>query len=124
MAYVSQEMKSKIAPTIKALLKKYELKGSLSVRNHSELVLTIKSGSIDFIGNVKDSNGRDYLDVNPYWYHTHFSGVAREFLKEAISALRGVDYYDNSDAMTDYFDVSHYISINIGKWDSPYSFTF
>jgi hypothetical protein len=25
--------------------------------------------------------------------------------------------------MTDYFDVSHYINVNIGQWDKPYVFT-
>ena len=48
MAYVSQEMKSELAPVIKTILKKYGMKGSLAVRNHSTLVLNLKSGKIDF----------------------------------------------------------------------------
>ena len=52
MAYMSQEKKAKIAPVVKAVLKKYKVKGSLAVRNHSTLVLNIKSGSIDFIENL------------------------------------------------------------------------
>ena len=51
MAYVSQDRKKSLAPAIKAVLKKYNVKGTLSVRNHSSLVLTLKSGSIDFIEN-------------------------------------------------------------------------
>ena len=51
MAYMSQERKQQRAPIIKAILKKYGVKGSLSVRNHSTLVLNIKSGKIDFIEN-------------------------------------------------------------------------
>ena len=50
MAYVSQELKAKLAPTIKAICKKYGVKATLSVRNHSSLVLTVKQGSIDFGG--------------------------------------------------------------------------
>jgi hypothetical protein len=51
MAYVFQEKKANLAPTIKAILKKYNVKGTLSVRNHSSLVLNIKSGKMDFVEN-------------------------------------------------------------------------
>lgn len=50
MAYVFQEKKANLAPTIKAILKKYNVKGT-SVRNHSSLVLNIKSGKMDFVEN-------------------------------------------------------------------------
>ena len=49
MAYFNQERKAQKAPAIKAILKKYGVKGSLAVRNHSTFVLNVKSGSIDFI---------------------------------------------------------------------------
>ena len=48
MAYFSQEDKAKLAPTVKAILKKYGLKGSVSVRSHMVFTLKIKSGKIDF----------------------------------------------------------------------------
>ena len=51
MAYVSQELKSKLSPAIKAVCKKYGIKASVAVRNHMTLCLNIKSGAIDFIGN-------------------------------------------------------------------------
>ena len=51
MAYMNQQMKAKIAALLKPILKKYGVKGSLSVRNHSTICLTVKSGKIDFIGN-------------------------------------------------------------------------
>jgi hypothetical protein len=43
MAYFNQERKAQKAPAIKAILKKYGVKGSLSVRNHSTFVLNVKS---------------------------------------------------------------------------------
>ena len=137
MAYVSQDLKKSLAPAIKAVLKKYGVKGTLGVRHHSTLVLNIKSGPIDFIENFiqtdADSNiGRkmsqsqiDYLrknqsmDVNPYWYQEHFSGKALSFLKEVLPLMNNGNH-DNSDVQTDYFDVGWYISVNIGKWDKPY----
>ena len=134
MAYMNQERKAKRAPVIKAILKKYGIKGTLSVRNHSTLVLNVKSGKIDFINNYNRVVGAkseytsrgfqpatDYIQVNPYWFQDHFSGKARQFLKEAFDALKGEDFFDESDAQVDYFHRSHYFDINIGQWNRPYT---
>lgn len=137
MAYMSQEKKAKIAPVVKAILAKYKVKGSLSVHNHSTLVLNIKSGSIDFIGNfIKTDREKNYgkkmaddqiayleknqsLDVNPYWYKEHFSDKALACLKEIIMAMNDGNF-DKSDVQSDYFHVGWYIDVNIGKWNAPY----
>lgn len=138
MAYMNQERKAKIATALKPILAKYGVKGSLSVRNHSTICLTLKSGKIDFIENfiATDNTGwsarkmdqaqidniRKYqsLDVNPYWFQEHFSGTAKDFLTEAFKALKSADWYDESDAMTDYFNTAYYVDVNIGKWNKPY----
>jgi hypothetical protein len=138
MAYVSQDLKAKLAPTIKAILKKYGIKGTLAVRHHSTLVLNIKSGKINFVENYiatdadKPHAGKmsqdqiDYirskqcLDVNTYWYKEHYSDKAKAFLGEMIAAMEGPDFFNHDDAQTDYFNRSHYIDINIGKWNKPY----
>jgi hypothetical protein len=101
-------------------------------------VLNLKSGKIDFIENyIKTDVEKVYanklsqdqveyirknksLDVNPYWFHEHFSDDAKNFLTEAMQALKSADWYDESDAMTDYFNTAYYVDINIGKWNSPY----
>jgi hypothetical protein len=134
MAYMSQEKKAMIAPVVKAILKKYKVKGTLAVRNHSTLVLNIKSGSIDFIDNYNNtvSNTSRYLaspenfrkaegsiQVNPYWYHEHFKGTALNFLQEIITAMNNGNH-DNSDIQSDYFDVGWYVDVNIGQWDKSY----
>lgn len=135
MAYMNQERKAQRASVIKEICQRYGIKATLSVRNHSTLVLNIKSGAIDFIGNYKENQlGRvsafvrenqeiKSLDVNPYWYKEHFTGPALAFLTEAIAAMYGDDYFDESDAQTDYFHTSHYIDVNIGRWDRPYQLT-
>ena len=134
MAYMNQEKKAKIAAKIKPILAKYGIKGSLSVRNHSTIVLTLKSGKIDFIGNVNQVCGSNhyqvsrgfrpvttgYMDVNPYWYHEHHDGVAKKFLDEIFPALKSADWYDDSDAMVDYFSTAYYVDVNVGKWNKPY----
>lgn len=134
MAYVSQEMKAKLAPAIKEICKRYGVKASIAVRNHSTLVLNIKQSGIDFIGNYNKVCGAKprpehlpfqpatkEIQVNPYWFHEHFSGVAKTFLTEMVAAMKGPDFFDHSDIQTDYFHRSHYIDINIGKWDAPYA---
>ena len=130
MAYMSQEKKATIAPKVKDICKKYGVKASLSVQNHSSLVLTIKSGKIDFIKNYLDVQASknynhspcpkpDNMQVNPYCYKEQFSGEALEFMLEIFTVMNSGNH-DNSDLMTDYFDVGWYVDVNIGKWDSPY----
>jgi beta-xylosidase len=130
MAYMNQEKKAQIAALIKPLLKEYGLKGTLSVHNYSSINLNIKAGNIDFIGNanaVIEKNAgihvdgvKKHLDINVYWVAENYTGVAKEFLLKAVKALQGANYYDNSDAMIDYFDTAYYYGIKIGNWDKPY----
>ena len=115
---MNQERKAERAPVIKAILKKYGQKGSLSVRNHSTLCLKVKDTAGMFAADF--AAGTDYdrkwgFSVNPYWFEQHYAGnrKAVKMLKELTAAMYGADYYDNSDAQYDYFDTSHYIDIDI-----------
>jgi hypothetical protein len=133
MAYMSQERKSEIAPKVKSILNKYGIKGSLSVRNHSTLSLTLKSGKIDFIANSNRVCGNDFYQVakgfkpntsnydsiNPYWFHEHYDGDAKAFLTEVMEAMNGGNW-DKSDIQSDYFNVGWYVEVQIGKWNKPY----
>jgi hypothetical protein len=114
MAYMDQVKKAKIAAAMKPVLKKYKLKGSLSVHNHSSISLNIKAGAIDFGGND--------IQVNPYWLDDHYKDrpQALKALKEIKQALMAADYYDESDAQTDYFNTAYYFHINVGCWNKPY----
>lgn len=134
MAYFSQERKAEIAPKVKSILNKYGLKGSLRVRNHMTVCLTITKGEIDFIGNHLEVMGRDkedffswtadrgHLDVNVYHYRNHFDGAARDALAELIAALNNGNH-DNSQIEYDYFDVGWYVDVHVGKWNKPYTVT-
>ena len=120
MAYVSQADKKRLAPAIKAVLKKYDMKGSIAVRNHRTLVVKLRSGRIDFAPYMRDND--QYIDVNVYWIDTHYNGVARDFLNELLDAMKGSEYFNDDDAMTDYFSRSHYTDIEVGAWNKPYTF--
>jgi hypothetical protein len=138
MAYMNQTKKQTIASKVKPILAKYGMKGSLSVRNHSTIVLKLTAGPIDFIGDMatqrevgyfkqeldKDELRKRYnLDVNPYWFHEHYTGEALAFLSEIIPAMKGADWYDRSDIQTDYFDTAYYYDVNVGSWQKPYTLT-
>ena len=137
MAYMNQERKALINKALKPVLAKYGIKGTLSVRNHSTICLTLKSGKIDFIANSNRvcgsshyqvshgfrPNTSGYSDVNPYWYQDHYDGKAKAFLDEAFKALKVAGWYDNTDAQIDYFDTAYYCDINVGKWNKPYIVT-
>lgn len=133
MAYMSQETKALIAPKVKAICKKYNVKASLAVRNHSTLVLNIKHGSIDFLASYNKkmeslakwhshafTPETKHIQVNEYHYDSHFDGVALKFLNEIIPVMNAGNH-NNSDIQTDYFDVGFYTDINIGAWNKPYA---
>ena len=122
MAYVSQELKAKLAPRIKTICKKYGVKASLAVRHHSTLVLNVKSGTLDFFEEfARGEDARKFgIQVNPYHYEKHFTGKSLKFLTEVLTAMNDGNH-DRSDIQTDYFDVGWYVDVNIGKWNKPYS---
>ena len=113
MAYISQKDKKELAPGIKAVLKKYGMKGSIAVKNHMSLVVNLQSGPIHF-----DMDG--YTSVNVYHIDKHYTGRAKDFLNELVVAMKGTKWFDKSDIMTDYFHTAYYIDINVGKWNKPY----
>jgi hypothetical protein len=132
---MNQEKKKALEPAIKAILKKHGIKGSLRVRNHSTLILTIRESSIDFIGDynsrLEERNlGREEwnkkmpvtdgnIEVNHYTIDSAFTSRYALILNELQEAMM-VGNHDNSDIMTDYFDVGWYAYITIGEWNKPY----
>jgi hypothetical protein len=138
VAYMNQERKQKISNALKPILAKYGMKGSLKVRNHTAISLTLRSGPIDFIGDLVEQRQWGYvthkfdkskmrenyeLQVNQYWIDEHYTGVSLEFLKQVKEAMQAADYYDRSDAQIDYFDTAYYYDINVGSWNKPYTLT-
>jgi hypothetical protein len=138
MAYMNQERKAVIANAVKPILKKYGVKGTFAVRNHMTICLNISEGPIDFIENYIETDANlpyakhmstdqvEYirknktLDINPYWYHEHFSGKAKQFFDEVFKGMKAAGWYDKSDAQTDYFDTAYYVDVNVGKWNKHY----
>jgi hypothetical protein len=137
MAYMNQERKADLAPAIKAVLKKFGMKGTIGVSNYSTLIVNLQSGDLDLIEEANAFNREfaqrtgqkfypvtDYYQANPYKSADAYAdSVVGQFFKELTAAMRGKIWYDNSDIMTDYFDTAYYMEINVGKWNKPYVFT-
>jgi len=136
---MNQDKKKALAPQIKAVLKKYNVKGTIGVRNYSSLVVNLKEGALDFIGVANADNkksaewkGRPFYEVkdnyqvNPYYAHESGNKKIGRFFKELVEAMNGkgssIANHNNSDIQTDYFDVGWYLDINVGQWDKPYVF--
>jgi len=136
---MSQEKKKKIANHVTPILRKYKVKGSLRVRNHHTIVLTVRSGQVNFFHDLLDDRmdllgnkvsvhkeklrENFYTSVNPYWFHEHYTGQSLAFLTEVFSALKSENWYDHSDLQMDHFDTAYFVDVNIGAWDAPYVLT-
>lgn len=136
MAYISADDVKAIRNALKEKFPKFKFgckkgSGSLSVD------VTIKSGPIDFISNYNRVAGARFgndpmrfrkaegeLQINQFWFKEHFDGEAQDMLRDVLQIIKSAPsrgWYDNSDAMTDYFDTAYYIHLNVGKWDQPYA---
>lgn len=139
MAYFSKEDKAKVTPLIKAVLKKYGVKGSIAVNHYTTLVVNIKSGKLDFIGADKKVQEfqtrhyfrqgdkieeRTYLQVNTFSIAESLRKVEEntmaDFFEELLTAMRSAGWYNRSDAQIDYFDIAYFMDVNVGKWNKPY----
>ena len=104
MAYMSQENKARIVALCKPILAKYKVKATFSVDNHSTVICTIKTGGL--------FTEPYHYYINEYAIERNFEGIQRDFLVELRDAMMDGNH-NNSDIMTDYFDVGWYISIRI-----------
>lgn len=125
MAYISAEDVKAVRKELKAAYPEYKFsvrKGSGSL----SLDVTLVKGPRD-LSDITDKDG--YGQVNQY--HLHHVGKHEIFFKRILEIMktapaRGEGYhanrgwYDNSDAMTDYFDTAYYLHLSIGSWNKPY----
>jgi hypothetical protein len=125
MAYISAQDVQAIRTELKQKFPKWKFavrkgSGSLSVD------VNIMQGTESF--DDQFSNGRRYAQVNQYWIKDHFADsserqaieMINEIMHNAPGRAGGKQYFDESDAMTDYFHTAFYTHLSIGKWDKDY----
>jgi hypothetical protein len=121
MAYMNQAKKSIIAAALKQVVPA-SWKYSLAVRHHSTIVMTIAAAPFDLIGKLYDTERTD-ISVNTYAAKSNLKECEeKEILLKIIDCLN-LENFDNSDPMTDYFHVGHYVDLRIGAWDKPFIVT-
>lgn len=126
MAYISATDVQAIRTELKQKFPKWRFSvrkgaGSLSVD------VNILQGTESFDDHFH--NGRRYAQVNQYWIADHFKDsserqaieMINEIMHNAPGRAGGRVYFDESDAMTDYFHTAFYTHLSIGKWDKDYT---
>ena len=120
MAYIT----ANDVAAIRAELKQHFPKWKFSVRKGSgslSVDVNILRGTCAFEGNT-------YQQVNQYWINDHWKdeddnkalNMINEIMHNAPGRAGGKKFYDNSDAMTDYFDTAFYTHLSIGQWNKNY----
>ena len=114
MAYISTQKVAEIRSNLKKEFP--EIKFSVVRRNHSAVDVTILKSPYDFRpDSLKD---REYLSVNSYWFKDH--GYKHPDILNRIIEIANEGNHNNSDVMTDYFDVGWYFDLNLGQWNKPF----
>jgi hypothetical protein len=106
MAFMNQEKKAAIAAELKKVVPA-NWKYSLRVRHHSEIVMTISKAPVDLNAYNNDDLPEEQL-------------AELDKIFDAIHAALNLNNHDNSDPMSDYFDVGHYWHVSIGTYEKPF----
>ena len=76
------------------------------------------------VGNLSDG---EHHQINQHWLEEFYGKENAKILdkihviaKTAPAKNGGKVWYNDSDAMIDYFDIAYYIHINVGKWNKQY----
>jgi hypothetical protein len=120
MAYISKED----VQAIRAELKQQFPRWKFSVRKGSGSL----SVDVNILQGTCAFEGKDYAQVNQYWIKDHWQDAEdqkaliqiNEIMLNAPGRAGGRVYFDESDAMTDYFHTAFYTHLSIGQWDKRY----
>ena len=119
MAYVTTPQVKQTREALKVAFPDFKFMVRKSHAGGSSINVSIMSGPLVF-GNIRDG-----ASVNQYWVESHYEAHLVPFLEAVLKVIKfGTDrqWYDRSDAMTDYFDTAFYIDLEIGRFMQPYEF--
>lgn len=118
MAYINAEKTAEFRAELKKAFPSSEgWKLSVTNDNHSTICVAILEAPINFL----EGSEKTYKDVNVYWFRDHYAGQQLEQLQKIYDiCMKG--NHNNSDAMSDYFDVGWYFDLSIGRWDRPFKY--
>ena len=122
MAYISTPEVRAIRQQLKEAFP--QLKFGVSKQHHSPVDIIIKAGTVDF-SDITDERG--HAQINQY--HLNRTGRHQKMFEKMLKIIHtapasvpgGRAWFDDSDAMTDYFHTAFYYSISVGSWSDSYT---
>lgn len=122
MAYISTKEVAEIRKELKKAFPNFRF--GVRKEHYSSVNVTIKKGPA--LPADVFTHGEGYAQLNQYYPDNY--GSFSKMLKKIVEIIKtapakadgGRAYYDNSDAMIDYFDTAFYMHINVGSWNKPY----
>jgi len=117
MAYLSKTQVKETRDALKVAFPDFKFMVRKSHAGGSSINVSIMSGPLEF-GNIREG-----ANVNQYWVESHYEAHLVPFLEAVIKIIKfgtGRQWYDRSDAMTDYFDTAFYLDVEMGRWGKPY----
>ena len=131
MAYINAQEVKAIRDTLKKELPQYKFGVRKGSGGHSVNVTFLKGPAFAphkiydrYEGVEKDVDlNEGYHSVNHYWIEENVGKKNAKVMEKVVEIIKtapakmgvGDAWYNNSDIMTDYFDVAYYFDINIGK---------
>ena len=135
MAYISTEDVKHIRNELKKELPQYKF--SVVRDHHSSVSISLMKGPAfndyeyfdrynNTITTANLSDG-EHHQINQYHLEDFYGKENAEILSKIDTISRtapakngGKVWYNDSDIMTDYFDIAYYVHISVGKWNKPY----
>lgn len=120
MAYITAEDVKAIRVELKAAFPKWKF--SVRKDNNLAVAVTIKQGTCSF-------EGKQHAQVNQYYIDSHWTDAEDQMALTRINEIMHNapgranaqrKFYDNTDAMIDYFDTAFYTHLQIGGWNKEY----
>lgn len=118
MAYISTEEVKAIRENFKKeFTTKDGWKFSIKRENYSNVQITILKAPVNLIGYYSE---REYYSLPEHDLEKYFPKELADKFELMFKFVRTENYFDKSDSMTDYFHVSHYYDISVGRWDKAF----
>jgi len=114
MPFISTQEVKEIRTQLKAQLP--EFKFSVTKCHHSEVSVSIMAGPVEF--------DKAHFQVNHFWIDSNYANQPeiRDLFNKIMGIIRGSKGQRIIVEDGDYGSIpNYYISLNVGKWDKPYS---
>ena len=135
MAFISAEDVKHIRNELKKELPQYKF--SVVRDHHSSVTISLMKGPAfkdheyfdryaqeTKVGNLSDG---EHHQINQHWLEEFYGKENAKILdkihviaKTAPAKNGGKVWYNDSDAMIDYFDTAYYVHMRVGKWNKSY----